>query len=215
MGQNLMKKIEVKKTYGNIPGLKWIPSVPGRNDEDAFPETFKTKKPPREFTDRDQDILRKKLLGMDHCRCIVEIGVCRTKYPLSSSSILIENKSDFGYYLGIDIENRSFLDNINKKIYTFRMNSIEKFKFFNIMDSLNIREIDFLFIDGVHSINMVLNDWEYTERLSPHGIIGFHDTNVHPGPYFVFDALDEKMYKKEKYFEDLNDDWGISFATKI
>ncbi len=81
------------------------------------------------------------------------------------------------------------------------------------MNSLNIKEIDFLFIDGWHSINMVINDWLYTEKLSKNGIVGFHDTNRHPGPFYVFEAIDENLYYKYKYFEEL-EDWGISFAIK-
>ena len=39
-------------------------------------------------------------------------------------------------------------------------------------------------------INQVLADWEYTNLLADGGIVGFHDTSCHPGPYNFIKALD-------------------------
>lgn len=81
------------------------------------------------------------------------------------------------------------------------------------MKYINVQNIDFLFIDGLHSINQVVSDWKYTEKLSDIGIVGMHDTNAHPGPYCVYDAIDETIFRKKKYCP--NNDWGIAFAEKI
>ena len=56
-------------------------------------------------------------------------------------------------------------------------------------------------------------DWKYAERLSPHGTVAMHDTNVHPGPVTVFDAIDEQLFDKKKHCTE-GSDWGISVIRK-
>ena len=77
------------------------------------------------------------------------------------------------------------------------------------MDKLSI-----LFIDGWHSLNAVINDWQYVDMLSDNGIVVFHDTNYHPGPTIFVEAIDGKMFRVEKYFES-QDDYGVSVAYRI
>ena len=57
---------------------------------------------------------------------------------------------------------------------------------------------DFIFIDGWHSINQVLDDWKFTEFLAEGGIVGFHDTNTHPGPMLFVDNLNPDKYIVER-----------------
>jgi hypothetical protein len=56
-------------------------------------------------------------------------------------------------------------------------------------------------------------DWKYVERLSSQGVVVMHDTNVHPGPVVVFEAIDEKIFEKVKYCTD-GPDWGISVVKR-
>ena len=204
----------MEKKHSNIPGLKQIPTLGEKEDNlDSLSTTFAyTVK--QEFSIHNQ----KKLLEYfnsikNDCKCIVEIGVNRNFYELTSTSIFLENKNNDTVYIGVDLDDKSFLNNTERNIFTVRTNSINRNEIYGLMNSLNIKEIDFLFIDGWHSINMVINDWLYTEKLSKNGIVGFHDTNRHPGPFYVFEAIDENLYYKYKYFEEL-EDWGISFAIK-
>jgi len=40
-----------------------------------------------------------------------------------------------------------------------------------------------------------------------------HDTNCHPGPVCVFDAVDEQLFSKTKFFED-KPDWGLALFRR-
>lgn len=203
------------KNNSNIWGLKWIPSIPERDDKDAFPETHIGKNIQIEFSPSNQEYLKEKFLSIkNRCKCIVEIGVHRNVYNNTSTSILLDNKHKETVYIGIDVEDKSFLNDKDNNIYTIKTDSRNRNEVYNLMKEVGVEEIDFLFIDGWHSINMVVNDWQYTEKLSNFGIVGFHDTNFHPGPYHVFEAVDENLFHKEKFLDGLTTDWGISFVTK-
>ena len=68
-------------------------------------------------------------------------------------------------------------------------------------------------IDGWHSINMVYTEWLYTQLLSEKGIVVFHDTNGHPGPYCITKSIDPDVYDVYKYFTDIKD-YGIAVALR-
>lgn len=168
--------------------------------------------PHDEFTDCNRNCLLDKFLKVkDRCRAILEIGVCRNS-DKSSTYVFLNNKLDSTKYVGIDIENKSFLNNAEKNIFTIQNSSshvdsnIEKIK------SFGIDEFDFIFIDGWHSINQVLLDWEYTRILSNSGIVGFHDTAEHPGPFLFVRNLNTQIWNVETNL--CPDDWGIGFAWK-
>jgi hypothetical protein len=74
--------------------------------------------------------------------------------------------------------------------------------------SQNIEKLDLIMIDGWHSVNMCVNDWQYTDLLSDHGMVILHDTNSHPGCVALFDAVDENLWIKERFCT--NNDYGIA-----
>ena len=94
-------------------------------------------------------------------------------------------------------------------VFVLKMDSANRAKVFELMDQKGLETIDLLFIDGWHSVNQCLADWRYTERLSPKGIVVMHDTNEHPGPFVVFEAIDETIFDKRKYCTE-GADWGIA-----
>lgn len=209
-----MNSIHVDQLETDIQGLKYKPSI-YNNDLDeykGYDEDFKF----NDFSPKNQQKLFEKFsLIKKKCKCIVEIGICQhPNYFRTSTCVLLNNKLLKTVYIGIDIEDRSFLNNPSKNIYTIQTNCRKKQKIYDLMKSLKLKNIDFLFIDGDHTVNMATNDWSYSEKLSDFGIVGFHDTTWHIGPYFVFEAIDENLYTKEKYFDDIQGDWGISFAIK-
>jgi hypothetical protein len=214
--RNDIEKYEFHKLTSNVQGLKWIPTIGISLDNRDYIDNFaKNMQVPVEFSKRNQDKLIDYFQSIkENCKCIVEIGVFRNEYSKTSTSVLIDNKLESTFYFGIDINDKSELNNSNKNIYTIKTNSINHDILWKKMAEFNLNSIDFLFIDGYHSIDMVVNDWKYTEKLSKNGIVGFHDTNVHAGPYFVFNAIDENLFEKFSYFTDNADDWGISFAIK-
>jgi len=76
--------------------------------------------------------------------------------------------------------------------------------------SIGIKEFGFIFIDGWHSINQCLDDWEYTNILQSDGVVGFHDTSCHPGPAAFVKALNKDMWEVEENLTP--EDYGIGFA---
>lgn len=203
----------IKQNPGPIFGLKYRPSIePEHNDDTDFYGEFH-RSVPREFSPANQEVLKRALLATPDLRCIVEIGVQRNPLPESSTGILLHNKPPGSTYIGIDIEDKSHLDNPAEGILTLRMNSSDRFAVFALMDEKRLACIDFLFIDGWHSVRQCLADWQYTERLAPGGVVLLHDTNVHPGPVAVFEAIDESLFEKVKFCTE-GPDWGIAVIRR-
>lgn len=203
----------VRQVQESIFGLKYRPSIePERSDDtDFFGEFYRPV--PREFSEDNQQVLRQALLQTPNVRCIVEIGVQRNPLPESSTGILLHHKASEAVFIGVDIEDKSHLADEARRIYTIRGDSADRSSVFSLMDRLHLPFIDFLFIDGWHSVNQCVADWKYVERLSPRGTIAMHDTNVHPGPVTVFDAIDEQLFDKKKHCTD-GPDWGLSVIRK-
>lgn len=204
----------------DIWGLKYEPSIePAYSDDDDFiEEFFDTIHPSHHYSLLNQQILCEQLVNV---KTILEIGVYRsenfrgiTSPDPTSSDTIFQNKDFDCIYLGIDKHGKQYLDNEMKNIHTFSVNSLKRAAVRNHMQELGMEQIDLLVIDGWHSVTQVLNDWQYTEWLSQTGVVVFHDTNVHPGPIVVFDAVDETLFDKQKFGENKTD-WGIAICKRI
>lgn len=216
--------IEIYKNPTTIPGLSCkyeLPASQKHMEIVDFP-WYNYKTDPlvwnnREFSVDNQKILKEHLemmLSTKEKLVIVEIGVHRNPYGDSSTGILLQGKRDHDIYVGIDIESKNFLDNTEKNIYTLQTSSTNVSMVQELLHSLGITQIDLFMVDGWHSIQQVYTEWElYTPMLSPGGKVIFHDTNAHPGPYFVTKSIDTNMYRVQKYLNDIQD-WGITVATK-
>ncbi len=147
----------------------------------------------------------------DNCLSIVEIGVAREID--SFTNVFLKNKRKDCFYFGIDTENKSFLNNPDENVFTIETSSSNIAEITSFMAYYFVHQIDFLFIDGWHSINQVLEDWEFTRLLSPNGVVGLHDTNYHPGPTKFIEALDKNIYNVNRLCTNA-DDYGISFITR-
>ena len=170
----------------------------------------------QEFSFDNQEILKKYLLNQMNKKeklNIVEIGVNRNGYSVSSTSVFLNNKREQDIYLGIDIEDKSILNDQTNNIFTICSPSQNKDVIFSKFKEIGIEKIDILMIDGHHSINHVYLEWEiYTSLLSKDGIVVMHDTNSHPGPYFLLKSIDTTQYNVYKYLSDVVD-WGIGVAV--
>ena len=171
----------------------------------------------REFSDCNQySLLTEFVKVRDTAKVIVEIGVARLTtnfYDHTSTTILINNKLDETIYLGIDLDDKSFLNNPEKNVHTLQGSS-ENFDLVKKkLEDLNITSIDFLFVDGWHSVNQVVDELFYVDLLNVGGIVGYHDTNFHPGPKKIVDALNPEIFEVRKHCT-LPTDFGICFATK-
>jgi hypothetical protein len=168
--------------------------------------------PHAEFTECNRNSLTDEFLKIkDKCRTIVEIGVCRNGNA-SSTWCFLNNKKDETIYVGIDLNDKTFLNNTEKNIHTIRGTSSNVDSNIETLRGLGVNEIDFLFIDGFHSINQVLIDWEYSQILSEFGIIGFHDTAEHPGPHLFMKALNKDKWDVQENVCPY--DHGVGFARR-
>lgn len=152
----------------------------------------------------------------EDCKFILEIGVTSTvNFVSSSTRVFKENKKQETFYLGLDIDDRSYLLDPSNNFYTQAERAENYSVVEEFMNKHNLDRIDFLFIDGWHSINQVLLEWEYTKYLSDFGIVGLHDTAYHPGPYFFLRNLDSTRWNIiHNACEDNINDYGIGFAWK-
>lgn len=186
--------------YDNVDGW-WYPTNAGNTVE--ISEDNKTI-----ILQYLQDVISKKEKIV-----IVEIGVHRNPTEQTSTGVFLKNKRDNDIYIGIDIEDKSFLNDSSKNIYTIKSPSENTNQILSYLKNLNIDTIDVLMIDGWHSINQVYKEWEYTSLLSIGGVVIFHDTNGHPGPYFILKSIDTSMYDVYKYLTDVKD-FGIAVAIR-
>lgn len=200
--------IDVEEQPTTIPGLKFKPQMIGYdNDNEDYFWKFCT----AEVSQQSYDLVKEITKGyMTHG--ILEIGVSRNSDGSFCHAMLV-NKPDHIPYLGVDLDDKSYLNNPSKKIYTISENSYNQETVRNYMKEIGMNKISILFIDGHHSVNTVINDWLYSDLLSDNGIVIFHDTNFHTGPTIFIEAIDRNQYDVVKYFEEYND-YGVSIAYK-
>jgi hypothetical protein len=147
------------------------------------------------------------------CQVILEIGVARN-YENSSTKVFLDHKKNSCWYLGVDLEDKSFLNNKKKRIMTVQTDSGNFRAVCCLLKRLQISRIDILHIDGWHSVTQAIADWQYSDIVRPGGYIILHDASVHPGPALLFAAIDQTKYQKSKYYCELDDDWGIAVIKK-
>ena len=202
----------IKPQPTDIYGLRYFPSLEPDYSNDKDSPGFGNVNSP-EVTDDNRNLIRKivRELG-SNLNAVMEIGVNRN-LELSMSQILINNRPKGSFYLGVDLEDKSYLDNINSNTYTLKCDSNDQDTVRKFLLSKNITEIDLLLIDGWHSVNTCVNDWQYADLLSKNGIVLLHDTNSHPGPIALFEAINDELFFKERHFAGYRDN-GIAVVKK-
>lgn len=145
-------------------------------------------------------------------RGCLEIGVNRD--VISMSTVIMDDKPNECFYLGVDIDDKSYLNDPVRNIHTLQSNSHDQHAIRRFLDRHNISQLDLLFIDGWHSVNTTVNDWRYADLVRPGGVVMLHDTNTHPGCVGVFEAVDENIFSKQRLCT--TNDFGISvFVRKV
>ena len=182
---------------------------PDAKDEESVINTYSG----QEVTECNREALKQQFLKVkNNCKAILEIGIGRNGKD-SFATVFFENKNDDTKYVGVDIEDRSWLVDYGENIFTIQGNSSNYDEIVEIVkDKFEIEEFDFIFIDGLHSLNQVLKDWEYTNLLSDTGIVGLHDTSHHIGPYLFVRNLDKDKW--DVIENACPKDYGIGFAAK-
>jgi predicted O-methyltransferase YrrM len=148
---------------------------------------------------------------LDSPKLIVEIGVMRNPGIPNTTLQFLQKKPDTCTYLGIDIEDRSYVYKHGKNIHILRMDSANTELIKKIIESFKC-EIDFLFIDGLHSIYQVGKELDLITAVRKGGIIGFHDIAVHTGPNTWLDAMKPECFEIHKFHAPA--DWGVGFLVK-
>lgn len=170
-----------------------------------------------DFSVANQNALREQIRNRytkPDFKCILEIGVHNNPTGVSSTSIFLKEKAKSTIYIGVDLDDKSSLDNPENNVYTIRTRSEDYKSVWALMEKLGVTTIDFLFIDGWHSINQCYYDWEYSKDLGKNGVVGFHDTAYHPGPYLFINAIDTTKWDVIPNAVKDPNDYGIGFAIK-
>lgn len=204
-------KVNVIEKPTNIFGLKYEPQLEDKYNNDADIAYFH-RAGFVELSDKNIELMN-VLSKRYSTHGIMEIGVSKNE-PRSFTNILLSNKSDDVPYIGLVTNHKLHLDNFSKNIFTTRESSSNQLMIRNFIRSIGIKKISILVIDGWHSVNAVINDWKYTDLLSDDAVVVFHDTNYHPGPALILPAIDEKLFKVEKFFEN-EFDYGMATAYRI
>jgi hypothetical protein len=157
-------------------------------------------------------------LFMGHCvpenGLIVEIGVWRdpNSQTMTSTQLFLEKKKDGTHYLGIDIQDRPHVRNYRPNCEILVMDSGNTPFISRYIQEKYQKPIDFLFIDGLHSLEQVQKELALIYSVKKGGVIGFHDISAHCGPNMWMQAFDPEKFEIHK-FRDTHD-WGIGFLVK-
>lgn len=145
---------------------------------------------------------------------VVEIGVWRNPHSSekTSTQLFLELKSDTTDYLGIDIEPRPHVQGRKPNTTTLVMDSGRTDILKPYIQNTYNKPIDFLFIDGEHSVEQVKKELDLIYLVKKGGVIAFHDISCHAGPNLWIDAFDPAKFTIHKFRRD--DDWGIGFLVK-
>ena len=203
----------INRTATDVWGLKHRPSLEPTVSDDQDSPGFGSPNAREEVSDCNISVVREivKSMGQD-LTSMLEIGVNRNG-ERSMSRVLMDERPEGSFYLGVDIDDKSYLDDPAKNTWTICCNSHATERVAGFMHSKGIKQIDLLFIDGWHSVNTCVNDWQYTRFLSQNGVVIMHDTNSHPGPIALFEAINEDLYDKQRYCTS-GEDFGIAVAKR-
>ena len=198
----------IKPRPTTIQGLRYFPDLEPQvdNDQDEPPFGWTGL---QEISDGNREIVRQAVehLGAN-LTSAMEIGVDRSN-AASMSRIIMEGRPAGSFYLGVDINDKSYLNNAEANTWTLQCNSHDQTTIRDFLSLRGITQLDLLFIDGWHSVNTCVNDWRYTDLIRPGGIVLLHDSNSHPGCAALFDAVDDTVYDKARYCTE-DTDFGIA-----
>lgn len=205
---------KVTKLPTDIYGLKYRPSVEPYYSDDADWAVGPDVAPPFHFSPLDHHALEYALGKLSQPpKVIVEIGVDACG-GVTSTDTLLRVKSKDCMYIGVDLNDKSHLNNPENNVFTIQCDSANHSEIYKLMEAHGHEKIDFMFVDGWHSVNQVIKEWKYWERMSPNAVMAFHDTNNHPGPIALLDAIDTDIFSVEWFGRDEND-WGVGVVQRL
>ena len=212
----------IYKKEGSVNGLSFIPTLEPKLSDDVDGFINGVGYVEQEFSACNRKVLAEALAELKSPKCIVEIGVARAKgyseggqseWENTSTYMILKNKPKDCIYIGLDLEDKSKLNDKENNVYTIMGDCSNHSAAYELMEKLGVNQIDLLLIDGWHSVNQCVRDWGYTEKLSSDGVVIMHDVHDHPGPQALFEAIDTNLYDKNKYCI-VPGDWGIAVAKR-
>jgi hypothetical protein len=205
----------VRRLPSRLFGLKYnFTLAPYFNDEEDRPLFFHGLEVPVEVSAWTRERLRHEIEALGaRCRCIMEVGVHRNG-DLSATTALVRYKPPGCVYLGVDIEDKSYLNDPANNVFTLQCRAEETDRVTAYSELVGCGSFDLIFLDGCHSVSQVQKEWWYAGRLSKHGVMVLHCTNAHPGPKLLFDAVDSNLFDKTQYCSDCKDDWGMAVVRR-
>lgn len=171
-----------------------------------------------EFSDQDKSVVKNVLeeLKETQLKNVMEIGIARS-VENSSTLFILEHKGEDTKYVGVDMTQTCVewaaswgFPNTFPLLENSQNTHIVK----HFLEMLNIKELDFLHIDGNHSTSHVYNDFKFAEYVRKGGYVMFHDTNYHPGPSLLLECIDTTKFEIKRYFVD-EEDWGVTTLKRI
>lgn len=206
-----MREFDFKQKISDIHGLKYIPyfTDEGNNDSDSL--DYQGPNPPREVSPESYELVKNELFNYKDCKAILEIGIFQNIKGFSY--LLSTEKQTNTIYVGLDIDEKRYLGQPIDNIFIIKSDSKDQEFVRQELRKLGVYKLSILFIDGFHSLNMVVNDFKYSDLVEPGGLIFLHDTNFHPGPNLLYRAVDENVFDKELYFDN-NNDYGLAILRK-
>lgn len=206
-------RFHIKPRPTEIWGLRFTPTLAPDADDDQDSPAFGNVNSV-EVTDANLDIVRSVVSHLGaNLRAVMEIGVNRNG-ERSMSRVLMDERPKGSFYLGVDIDDKSYLNDPDANTWTLMADSTDQAKVRDFIRSKGVDELDLLFIDGYHSVNMCINDWRYANLLSRNGIVILHDTNSHPGPIALFEAIRDDMFSKQRLCAGTSDN-GIAVIQRL
>lgn len=187
----------IKKVPTDIWGLSYFPSLePECSNDQDMPYSGWPGCP--EISECNLSIVQQVVNTLGgNLRACMEIGIDRNG-GASMNRVVIDSKPQGCFWLGVDIDDKSYLDDPDKNVWTLRANSHEQEKIRSFLAEKGIEKLDLLTIDGWHSVNTTINDWRYADLLSEHGIVLVHDTNFHPGDIALVEAVDRELFDVQR-----------------
>lgn len=122
---------------------------------------------------------------------VIEIGTANGNSAIAIGQALEDN--GIGKLYAIDPDEQELVTlAIKKAKLQKRIEYVIDYSF-NAIPSLHLNYVDFVFIDGNHSYENVVTDFNLVKNLiRPGGIIVFHDTIFHPGPRRLIQELQKE-----------------------
>ena len=162
------------------------------------------------FSERNKLALLERFLHVkDRGTAILELGVC--KHGMDSSTyVFLNNKKQRTYYVGIDDEDRSYLNDTTKNIYTIKNSKNNVKDNMRICANLGITSFNFIFINACSNIDEIQALWKYTNWLAPVSFVGFHNTGVQPELIEFLDSINRDKWNVVKNV--CKQDNGIGFV---